>query len=301
MSTPNKVRKLLTRPLSLMVGALFMLSVNQVHALDVDAGDYVPLPPGTNLALLYMQYAERDNLYSRGKKVPGNNGLDSEIGIFRAVHYMDIGGLTVDPQILLPFGRLKGRGDLADPLGEASGIADPILAATIWVQNNPEAKTYTGITPYLFVPIGSYNNNRVLNLGENRWAAALQVAHVRPVVENVSLDLVGDITVFGKNDELGPDKDTLKQDPLYQVQGFLRYHLSPTADVRAGVAHSFGGETKVNGDAQRDEVSTTKFSVGGSFFIGPSFQVLAMVGQDTSVRNGFKESTRVNVRLLQVF
>ena len=29
-------------------------------ATDVDAGDYVALPPGSNLAIVYAQFAERD-------------------------------------------------------------------------------------------------------------------------------------------------------------------------------------------------------------------------------------------------
>lgn len=35
-------------------------------ATDVDAGDYVALPPGSNLAIVYAQFAERDAIYAKG-------------------------------------------------------------------------------------------------------------------------------------------------------------------------------------------------------------------------------------------
>lgn len=285
-----------------LFGAVALLStIGTAHAIDVDAGDYVPAPEGTNVGLLYLQHASRDSLYSKGNRVAGNNGLDSDIGILRAVHFMKIGGMIADPQILLPFGRLKGQGTMQGTLGSADGIGDPILAATFWVQNNAQEKTYTGITPYLYVPVGSYNSQRALNLGENRWRYSLQAAHVRPLGDKFSLDLVGDVTFFGKNDEYGTAHQTLKQKPLYQVQAWLRYHLSPTSDVRLGVSETFGGRSKVDGVEIDDRKSTSKFSVGGSFFVAPKTQIIGLIGRDISVRDGFKESSRINVRILQVF
>lgn len=281
---------------------LAMLSAAGVaQAIDVDAGDYVPAPAGTNVGLLYLQHASRDALYAQGNRVAGNNGLDSDIGILRLVHFMEIGGMIADPQILLPFGRLKGTGAMAGTLGSEDGIGDPILAATFWVQNNPQAKTYTGITPYVYVPIGSYNSQRALNLGENRWRYSLQAAHVRPLGEKFSLDLVGDVTLFGKNDEYGAANQTLKQKPLYQAQAWLRYHLTPTSDIRLGVSETFGGRSKIDGVEQDDRKSTSKFSLGGSFFIAPKTQIVGLIGRDISVRDGFRESSRINIRILQVF
>lgn len=44
------------------------------QAIDVDVGDYVPAPEGTTVGLLYLQHAERDKLYARGRSlgaIPG--------------------------------------------------------------------------------------------------------------------------------------------------------------------------------------------------------------------------------------
>jgi len=297
---PSSPIRRLARPLLAVASAIALLGSAPARAVDVDAGDYVAAPPGTNLALLYLQYASSDSLRSQGRRVPGNNGLDTEIGIARLVHFMELGGLTVDPQILLPFGHLKGTDDLSSSLGTTTGIGDPILAATVWLQNDPVRQTYTGITPYLYVPVGSYNRQRALNLGENRWRYNLQAAHVRPLGGPWVLDLIGDVTWYGSNTDYGMTGTTLKQKPLYQAQAWLRYNLSATADLRASVSRTSGGETTVAGLRQNDAKVTTKFSLGAAMFIAPKTQVIALWGQDTEVRNGFKESTRFNIRLLQL-
>lgn len=270
------------------------------QAVDVDAGDYTALPAGTNLGLVYYQHAERNKAYSGGTRVPIKPGLNSDVGILRGVHFMDIGGYIVDPQFLLPFGKLKGKDDLS-ALGSGNGTGDLILAATAWLVNDPKAKTYFGITPFLFLPTGSYDRNKALNLGENRWKFALQGGYITSLSDSVSLDLIGDVTVFGKNDDVGPTSKTLKQKAQFQGQAYLRYHLSPAFDLRAGLSHTRGGETSVDGVGQNDRSATSKFSLGGAYFVGPKTQILATYGRDLDVHQGLKESGRINLRLLQIF
>lgn len=286
---------------SVIATVMTLLFAAQANAIDVDAGDYEALPPGASVGLLYTQFAQRNTLFAQNTKVAGDNGLDTSIGILRYVKFIELGGFTVDPQILLPFGQIKGTGDLGPALGSASGFGDPILAATVWVQNNPEDRVYTGITPYLFVPIGSYDQNDALNLGENRWRGSLQVAHVRRLTENITMDLVGDFTIFGDNDDLGPTGQTLSQDVLWQAQAWFRYHLSPTSDLRFLASHTFGGETQIDGIDQNNRAGQTKYGIGGSFFVGDKTQILLMFGADTDVKNGFEEDSRFNLRFLRVF
>lgn len=270
------------------------------EAIDVDAGDYTALPAGTNLAMAYAQFAERNALYSSGDKAPIDAGLDSQVGILRGVHFTKLGDYIVDPQFLLPVGKLKAQDDVS-ALGDASGVGDLILAATVWLVNRPETNTYFGITPFVVLPTGQYDANDALNLGENRWKFILQAGYITGLTDKVSLDLVADVQFHGENDEFGATRATMKQDPLGQLQGFLRYHVSKTWDLRAGISHSFGGETEVDGVKRDDEARITKFNIGTSWFPAPSVQVLAVYGRDLSVENGFKEANRLNLRLMKVF
>ncbi|MFW1676949.1 transporter [Pontibacter sp. JAM-7] len=270
------------------------------HALDVDAGDYTALPEGTRLFALYGQYAERDSLQVGNDKVAGDYSLDSEVGILRGVYYTKLGDYIVDPQFLLPFGKLEAKGDLAG-LGETDGFGDLILAATVWLVNKPEEREYFGITPFLYLPTGSYDKSDALNLGENRYKLTMQAGYIKGLGEKTTLDLIGDVTFYGDNDDFTADKLTLEQDASYQIQAYLRYNITPTFDLRAGISKSWLGETSVEGIDNDDAAEITKYQLGFGWFFTPTTQLLATYGNDISVDNGFKENTRLNLRLLTLF
>ncbi len=270
------------------------------HAVDVDAGDYTALPAGTNLALVYYQYAERDTLYRDGDKASSDARLRSDIGILRGVHFTELGGYIVDPQFLLPFGRLDAGGAIG-ALGSESGIGDLILAATVWLRDDPANKTYFGITPFVWLPTGSYDSDSALNLGENRWKAALQAGYITPLSKRLTLDLVGDVTWYGDNDDLGAGGATLKQDASYQVQTHLRYHLSDATHLGFNYSHTWGGETEIDGVGQGDRLSTGKVALSMGHFFTPTVQVIVGVGKDVGVESGLEEDRRLNMRLLKVF
>ncbi|AVT02809.1 transporter [Paracidovorax avenae] len=269
-------------------------------AIDVDPGDYVPAPAGTTVGLLYYQHAQRDRLYAQGRQVPIDARLNSDVGILRLVRYMNVGGLTVAPQVLLPFGRLDAGRDTA-ALGRTSGVGDVILAAPVWLVNDPESSTYLGISPYLYLPTGSYDRDRALNLGENRWKFDLQVGFVKGLTPNWHIDLTFDSMFYGKNDDFGPTGRTLKQDRLDQGQAYLRYQFTPGTNAFVGISQTWGGATRVDGAANDDEARQRKVSIGASHFIQPTTQLMLTLGRDLKVSNGFKENARINLRLLHVF
>ncbi len=269
-------------------------------ALDLDAGDYVPAAAGTTLGLLYLQQAERDHLYRDGHRLAGSPGLDSQIGILRLVHYADLGGYRVAPQILLPFGRLDGRHD-GNALGDSSGLADPILAMPVWLLEQPQRRRYFAITPYLFDPVGRYDHDQPLNLGENRWKLTLQAGYVTGLGDRLALDLAADVTFYGDNDSYGPLRLNHEQKPSYQYQGFLRYPLGDTLDLRAGLSWQHGGENCLDSSWLDDSQRTGKWSAGFAWFFRPDAQLAATFGRDLAVDNGFREDSRVNLRLLYAF
>ncbi len=271
-------------------------------ALDSDADDYSAgaVPAGTNLALLYYQHANRNKVRVDGATVsPGD--LTSDIGILRLVRFVKIGPFLADPQVLLPFGKLQGHNALAS-LGSTDGLADAIVTATVWLINEPENGTYLGVTPAVYVPIGQYDHDKPLNLGEHRWKYLFQSAYVMPVgTPNLSLQVTGDVTLYGRNDDYGAASQTLKQKPLVELQAWLRYKVTPTFDVRVGSAHFTGGRTELDGVSNADRQNTTNMKVGFGWDFSPGWNLVAAYGQDLQVRNGLQEDARFNLRLLKAF
>lgn len=291
------------RPRALGAGLALALSAllpQPAAAIDVAPGDYTAAPPGTNLVLVYYQFAHRDALYADGDKLPGKNSLDSTVGILRAVHFAQIGGYTIDPQILLPFGRLSASDD-ASALGSNSGFGDPILAMTLWLLNDAQSGRYFGIAPYLFLPFGQYERKDALNLGENRWAFALQAGFITPLWSKTKLDLTADAKWFGDNNDYGAGSARLETSTLYHLQAALRFQVSDKLEISPYLSWRYGGENRVDGRKLDDRTNTTNFLLSATYQVTPSDQLQLQLGRDLDVDNGFEEQSRINLRYMKVF
>ena len=137
----------------------------------------------------------------------------------------------------------------------------------------------------MYAPTGSYDTGKVLNLGENRWKYALQVAYIHGVGDKWTFDAAAG--------------QSLSQSSSYQVQAFARYALSPTWDLHAGLSHARTGATQLDGVDQNNALRVTKVQLGTAMFVDPKTQLLFTVGRDLKADNTFKESARVNMRLLR--
>lgn len=297
---PTKFEPLAKFSALLFAASLFSSTAYSAE-IATDPGDYTPLPAGTNLAILYGQYATRDTVYSDDDKVPGKAGLDTTIGLARFVHYMDIGGVIVDPQIIVPFGEVE----LTEAFGplqptSSSGVGDPIIGATAWFLNNPDAQEWAGLSAFVSLPVGEYDGDKgPVNIGENRWKGIFQAAYVKHLSTSVVMDLIAEYSVYGTNDDfLGMRRE---QEDAQSLQGHLRYLLPKQSHVALSYYHSFGGETTVAGVDQDDRVNTNRWLATYATFIDPTIQLQLQAGQDISVKNGFEEDARVNLRILKVF
>lgn len=95
-----------TSRISLVACTLWLATI-PAHAVDLNSQDLIPAPAGTDAILAYFTYATRDSFTpTGGDEIKQGTGLDSFVSIFRYVHYMDVGGFTVAPQVLMPYGRL---------------------------------------------------------------------------------------------------------------------------------------------------------------------------------------------------
>lgn len=292
---------------ALAIGLIAASAMNSAHAIDVDPGDFIPAPAGTSLGLLYLQGAHRDSLYAGSQKLPGSNGLDSQIGILRGLHFTSWAGMPVGLNVVVPFGRLEGK-DQASFLGAGSGVGDVALVATVWPHADQEKGSYASVANYLFLPTGSYDRFKPLNLGEHRWKYIAQPNFLFKINDRWSADLIADVTFYGRNSNFGTGgtASTMKQNLSTQLQGFVRYSVSPGTTLHAGLSYARFGATEVNGVDQNDAGRVSKFVVGGSTFVAPKTQLLVSVGRDLKVSGDpgalmFKESARVNFRILQIF
>ncbi|MBC1183311.1 MAG: transporter [Brevundimonas sp.] len=279
------------------LGALGMASTAQAQAID--AGDYVPAPSGTQLGLVYTQYSHANALYADGDKVDGDAELDVALIMARYVGFTKIGGKTLDYQVLLPVVDIQAGGSV-DGLGSTRGLADVILVSTLWLHEDAANRSYFGITPYVYVPVGEYDGDKALNPGENRWKGSLQAVWSKGLTEHWVGEIAGDVMVYGENDDFAGGR-TLQQDPTWRVQAFARYMIDDANEANLRLMYVGGGETQIDGVDQNNESGTVSALATWRHTFSPHWQLLSQVGTDLAVENGFREAARVQFRILKVF
>lgn len=280
--------------------AICFLLPATAHAIDTEPGAYTALPLGADALGLYFQNAHRKERYSNGTALAGRQELNSTTvqAIYRG--YRAYGAVTAGPVVIASCGRQAAGGAIA-ALGEATGCTDPTLGVTVWAINAPAQKNYFGISPYVVVPVGHYDKNKSLNMGENRWKVGVNSGYIMPLSDRFLIDLVGDIVWHDKNAEYRVNNSTLEQKPIFNAQIHLRYQIDSTSRLSASYLHDWGGENSINGVAQHDRKNQGRIRIGGAKFLDANNQLQLELGRDTKVANGFKEDNRLILRYVTIW
>lgn len=250
--------------LSLLVCCPFV-----ANATDVDMGEYEALPAGTEAFLVYYKGSQTDSLYADGDKVLDGARVRVDATVLRYVRYQMVGDyLVAAPQFILPYGKYEGSKNMAQ-LGDTRGVGDLLVPVPVFIVNDPEKRRTLVVNPILQVPIGSYDNDRSLNLGENRWKFELQIGGTTAIAKKWNLEFVTGVEFFEDNTDYSPASVTLEQKPRYKQQLYLNYYASPTLRFALGANHVRGGETTIDGIDQDNAFSSTRFIINGATNITP--------------------------------
>ncbi|MGY2146717.1 transporter [Pseudomonas azotoformans] len=268
-------------------------------AVDVSNGTYRPLPPGTDLVLWYEINTRSSEFKPDGQKTLKNGtNLDVHISMFRYIHFMEIGGYTVSPQILLPYGKVYDARIGGRELDDAVGMMDTMVTASIWLINEPgtgpEGRFFS-VTPILYLPLGSYHKGDATNLGENRYKLETHFNFVQPLWGPTSLDVTGGITVYGDNDEAGDGSQKLKQDPSVSVQAYFSTPLNPTQTFALGFAAEKGGKQYLDDTYLRQKNDYKQLRVEFLQRFSQRTSAAISLSRDIDVEGGFKRDLGVTL------
>jgi Putative MetA-pathway of phenol degradation len=257
-----------------------------LFAADVSIGTYTPLPPGTNLALLYFGAGEANEYVpNHGSKLDSGTQLKLRTGLVRLFHVLDVNGAPVQLQLGLPFGKQELKVNHRK-IGSDSGLADPFIGVTFWPVNNPEKREYFGITGQVVLPLGSYDHEKAVNMGSNRYQGVLQAGYSRSFGP-WQYDLVGDVTVYSDNNESGMYKSRYEQSPSYTLQPWIGYSFANKTKVSVGLTKYFNGESRLDGVDTGRRTDSLRARLGVSTWITPKFQVYTELTRDIEVEGGY--------------
>nr|AGS53094.1 conserved hypothetical protein [uncultured bacterium contig00036] len=281
--------------LSFIVVALFHLPA---YSIDTDPLDFVAGGPGTGVLGLYFGDWNSSQQYFDGSLI-GNNSISSNYVVGTYVWFHNVGGRVVGTKIVIPVSNVSVFSQDGGTVS-GSGVGDPTLVFPIWLVNKPEKRTYFGVIPRFQLPLGQYDKNNPINPGANRFTFALQPGFTTGLgTKKVSLDLVGDMQFFGKNNDLAGG-GSLEQKPLFSMQTHLNYELGPGFTASIGAYKYIGGETKTGEEWNKDRTNTNTVIASLGYWITKQDNFQFQYRADVSPQNG-AGFTGIQIRYLHVF
>jgi len=244
-------------PGSLIVLALALLPLPQAFGQDLEPRRWTPLPPGLNV--VGAGYARTDGdvafdpvLLVENAEVGGHTVATSYVRSFA------IGGKLARLDLVVPWQNMTWTGLLDGVPAQAKrvGLADPSIRLSMILAGglpDPTAASNTvfGAAVAIYVPLGEYFEDKLLNLGRNRVAIRPQIGvlHTRG---KWSYELSGSTFLYSDHDEFYGGS-TLEQDPLYALQGHLIHSFEkPGYWAALSAGYAWNGESTVNGDRKED-------------------------------------------------
>lgn len=223
------------------------------------------LSDGSAVPLIFNAVNGNTNPFDPAHTVTPGADFDATLAIAGYAHTFTLFDRSAMAALLVPMGRISGDASVAGRTFKqsASGFGDPMLEFNVNVLGPKAQKTIPDAVRYepgfsvdlladLAFPVGEYDGDQPLNVGQNRWYGRVGVPMVWQLGawvpgRRTTLELLPAVWFFGKNDDyLG---QTLKTDPLFQLDAHLTRDFTEHLWGAVDVAWYNGGKASVNGVA----------------------------------------------------
>ena len=201
-------------------------------------------------------------------------------------------------------GRWSGLVDGAPTTVKRSGWSDTILRFAINLYGAPplqnkeyaayraaaEVETLVGAGLAVQLPTGDYMNDKLINLGNNRFTFRPQigVTHKRG---KWSTEVTGMVALYTDNDDFF-NGNKLEQEPLYIVHGHLIYDFRPGVWAGLSAGYNHGGKSTVDGVKKDDLKQNLAWALSFGFPLSRQLGVkMAYAGTRTQEKTGIDSDT----------
>jgi hypothetical protein len=191
---------------------------------------------------------------------------------------------------------LSGSADIAGEPRQrhVSGLWDPKVRLSIDLYGAPAltAKEFAsyrqnwilGASLQIGLPVGQYDDQRVVNLGNHRWSAKPEIG-VSKAMGRFVVDLAAGATFYTDNDDY-PGGRTRSQDPVYALQAHLVYTFVSRIWLAVDANYYLGGAAKIDGVGSSDRLSSSRLGTTLSLPIGMQHSIKIAASSGLSVRTG---------------
>jgi hypothetical protein len=190
---------------------------------------------------------------------------------------------TTVPSQFLPPGVARG----ASFSQSASGWADPTVQLDVNLFGTPPLISTVDLLNYeptwtvdaaimLGLPVGNYDDDRLINMGQNRFFSRLALPmkyHIGPFAAGymTSLELTPSVWILGANDDFMGQE--LENDPLWQVEAHVTHDFTRTFYGSLDLLYRRGFQSDINGVSVGEELDVGNVGLTLNYQITDNFVV----------------------------
>jgi hypothetical protein len=219
---------------------------------------YWNAPVGTNILQAYFWTASGNSINPENTQPQPDFDTDINIGVLGYNRIVEIAGHSAIATAVITGGKVSGE-YAGTSLPSSSGLGDLYLQGVINLFGAPalsaeEFATYKQDTVLSLLigvtaPTGSYDANRDLNLGVNRWNIRVGLPFMVTIGdwipgEITTLEILPSVWFYGDNDDI-----KLSQDPMYTLEAHITRDLTTSLFVSLDYFIQRIGDSSINGVA----------------------------------------------------
>jgi len=258
---PRAYRYVVEYSCAALVVSVLLFMAAQAHAAEIEPRAYANTPVGVNFLIAGYLYSDG------GLSTAGSSPIkDAQLNIHsEALAYarsLDVWGKSGKFDIIMSYSELSGTAMVAGQTRErnVSGLNDPRFrfsvnfygAPALSVQEfaNYQQELIIGASVQVSAPLGQYDKDKLVNIGNNRWFIKPDVG-ISKAWGPLSLEFSTGVYIYSKNEDFFGG-NTLQEDPLYSTQAHITYSFGRGIWAALSFNYDYGGRTTINGVRQDD-------------------------------------------------
>ena len=261
---------------TVLVWFLCLLWAADCVAQQLTPRAYWPAPKGTKVLVTGYSRTVGDVVLDQSLPV---SDADSKInfGLVAYVQTLGLWGRSSNLVVDLPYANgtttglvnqvsqrrsFSGFGDLGCTLN-VNLLGAPSMNLEEFQALRAEPRPILDASLRIVAPTGSYDTNKLVNIGANRWATRVQLGSIIPIKPKLLLELMAGAWIFGDDDDYLTGKR--EQKPIYSLEADLIKRFRPGFWASLNFTYFRGGRQTIGGEQLDDAQSNLK--VGATFVV----------------------------------
>ena len=247
-----------------LVFSHLVLGSGTLRAQDDGPRWYWMAPDDTHVVNAYAWYTEGNAQPLGPSNFDPQLKIESLLGIAGYNYYTGLFGRSASATLWVPFGyaearltgvgreRSSGLGDLYWG-GTINLLGVPSMSLEEFVEHEPGTIINLGIGGEL--PTGAYDDDRFVNMGQNRYSFRLSLPIIQPLGnwqpgEYTTIEVMPSVWFYTDNDDAMGQR--LEQDPLFMIEAHVTRDVTEWLWLSLDYQYTHGGETSLDGVDQGD-------------------------------------------------